>query len=140
MSTGAAMHCREMLIWSSTGADRGAAFLDPFLRLTPLTLLECRPQSGPGRCNEALTAIYMPRSLPLSNASRTSLGPADQQQPPFRRCGAGRNPDLSAAVKALIEQQAAAKAGAGGAAQAEADAHLDPLEGIDLAPLHRWGR
>lgn len=41
-------------------------------------------------------------------------------------------------MKALIEQQAAAKAGARGAAQAEADTHLDPLQGIDLAPLHRW--
>lgn len=52
---------------------------------------------------------------------------------------AGRNPDLGAAVESLVRQQREAKEGEGPAAQAAVDASMNPLEGIDLAPLHRWG-
>lgn len=53
----------------------------------------------------------------------------------YSSTAAGRNPDLGAAVESLIHQQRDGSPGF--ASQASVDAQLDPLEGIDLAPLHR---
>lgn len=55
----------------------------------------------------------------------------------MRHIFAGKEPDMQATMDALVQQQRDATEGEGPLAQASADAQLDPLEGIDLAPLHR---